>query len=106
VINNHKKHKRHGTSQLLLVPFVLLVVSSASVPAPAQTPVTFHKDVLPILQKNCQSCHRPGEAAPMSLLDYKGVRPWAKAIKSAVLAKTMPPWFADPDYGEVKTTGG
>src|SRR5437667_2706905 len=61
--------------------------------------VTFHKDVLPILQNNCQSCHRPGQIGPMSLLSYKEARPWAKAIKAAVLLKKMPPWFADPQYG-------
>src|SRR2546421_5269673 len=61
--------------------------------------VTFNKDVLPILQKNCQSCHRPGEIAPMSFLTYESTRPWAKAIKSAVLTKKMPPWFADPQDG-------
>jgi hypothetical protein len=60
--------------------------------------VTFNKDVLPILQKNCQSCHRPGEVAPMSLLSYQEARPWAKAIKSAVVTRKMPPWFADPNY--------
>src|SRR5579871_4826112 len=61
--------------------------------------VTFHKDVLPILQKNCQTCHRPGEAAPMSFLTYKDVRPWAKAMKTAVALRKMPPWFADPQFG-------
>ena len=58
--------------------------------------VTFNKDVLPILQKNCQTCHRPGQIAPMSLLTYKEARPWAKAMKAAVLSGKMPPWFADP----------
>jgi len=48
---------------------------------------TFDKDVLPILQKNCQTCHR------------NDARPWAKAIKAAVLSEKMPPWFADPKYG-------
>src|SRR5215831_4413401 len=62
-------------------------------------PVTFTKDVLPILQKNCQTCHRPGEIAPMSFLTYKDTRPWAKAMKTAVLTRQMPPWFADPNYG-------
>jgi len=42
--------------------------------------ITFNKQVLPILQKNCQACHRPGEIAPMSFLTYQDVRPWAKAI--------------------------
>ena len=61
--------------------------------------VTFNKDVLPILQKNCQTCHRPGEIAPMSFLTYNETRPWAKAIKTAVVSRQMPPWFADPAYG-------
>ncbi|HEV2199463.1 MAG TPA: cytochrome c [Bryobacteraceae bacterium] len=61
--------------------------------------VTFNRDVLPILQKNCQSCHRPGEIGPMALLTYEGTRPWAKAMKAAVLSRKMPPWFADPQYG-------
>ncbi len=67
--------------------------------AASNTPVTFNKDVLPVLQKNCQECHRPGEIAPMSLLTYTDARPWAKAIKAAVASKKMPPWFADPKYG-------
>ncbi|MBZ5592769.1 MAG: thiol-disulfide isomerase [Acidobacteriia bacterium] len=61
--------------------------------------VTFNKQVLPLLQKRCQSCHRAGEAAPFSMLTYKDARPWAKAMKEAVLTKKMPPWFADPAYG-------
>jgi mono/diheme cytochrome c family protein len=61
--------------------------------------VTFDKQVLPILQKNCQACHRPGEIAPMSFLTYQEVRPWAKAIKAAVVKRQMPPWFADSAYG-------
>ena len=62
--------------------------------------VTFYKDVLPVLQKNCQTCHRPGEIAPASFLSYETTRPWAKAIKAAVLSKKMPPWFADPHVGK------
>jgi mono/diheme cytochrome c family protein len=67
-------------------------------PVLAEDAPTFYKDVLPILQKNCQSCHRPGEVAPMSLVTYDQTRPWARAIKTAVLARQMPPWFADPGY--------
>src|SRR5262249_45735946 len=66
----------------------------------ATAKVTFHKDVERILQAHCQSCHRSGEAAPMSLLTYKDARPWAKAIRAAVAQKKMPPWFADPNYGK------
>ena len=61
--------------------------------------VTFYKDVLPIMQQHCQSCHRPGEIGPMSFLTYGSTRPWAKSIKTALLTKKMPPWFADPRYG-------
>src|ERR1700688_3324737 len=76
-------------------------IGTAAMAADAVTSgsVTFNRDVLPVLQKNCQSCHRPGEVAPMSLLTYKEARPWAAAIKAAVLSKKMPPWFADPKYG-------
>jgi len=64
----------------------------------ADTPVTFHKDVLPILQKNCQSCHRPGQIAPMPFLTYEGTRPRAKSMKNAVVTRKMPQWFADAQY--------
>jgi hypothetical protein len=63
------------------------------------SPPTFHKDVLPILQDHCQSCHRPGEVAPMPLVTYEQTRPWAGAMAHAVGMKMMPPWFADPRYG-------
>src|SRR5687767_7853531 len=77
--------------------------ASARQAAPAQatpaTAPTFNNDVAPILYENCVSCHRPGEVAPMSLLSYKEARPWARAIKSRVLTRQMPPWGADPHYG-------
>jgi hypothetical protein len=75
----------------------LLSAVTAAYAAPAAT-VTFNKDVLPILQKNCQSCHRPGQVAPMSFLTYESARPWAKAMKVAVVTRKMPPWFADPRF--------
>src|SRR2546421_9798309 len=81
---------------------LLMGVSTLAVPAPVEeskSAVTYSKDVLPILQKNCQGCHRPGQIGPFSMLSYKDTRPWAKAIKAAVVAKTMPPWLADPQYG-------
>ncbi len=74
-----------------------LAISSALYAAEA--PVTFNKDVLPVLQKNCQTCHRPGQSAPMSFLTYESARPWAKAMKAAVVSRKMPPWFADAKYG-------
>src|SRR5690348_17607203 len=79
-----------------------LVCCLALVASASTVTVTFSKDVAPILEKNCQTCHRPGEAAPMSLLTYQQARPWAKAIKEAVLLKKMPPWFADPHYSKFR----
>src|SRR6516162_4809797 len=68
--------------------------------ASAAGAVTFNKDVLPILERHCQTCHRPGNIAPMSFLTYQSTRPWAKAMKAAVLTRKMPPWSADPHYGQ------
>ena len=72
-----------------------LLMAGDDRPAP-----TFNKDVLPTLQKQCQECHRPGEIAPMSFMTYGETRPWAKAIKEAVLSRKMPPWSADTRYGK------
>jgi hypothetical protein len=63
-------------------------------------PPTFYKDVLPVLQNRCQECHRAGEIGPASFLTFKETRPWAKAIREAVIARKMPPWFADPAHGK------
>jgi mono/diheme cytochrome c family protein len=76
--------------------FAASTVAACAASTPA---VTFNRDVLPILQKNCQTCHRPGEVAPMPLITYKDARPWAKAIKSVAITRKMPPWYADPRYG-------
>jgi mono/diheme cytochrome c family protein len=84
-------------TQLLLA---LGVTAAVRLTAQTAGGPTFARDVAPILQRNCQSCHRPGEAAPFSLLTYEDARPWAKAIKAAVLQKKMPPWFADPEFGK------
>ncbi len=79
---------------------IALACAVAAAAATNSSSVTFDKEVLPILQKRCQDCHRPGETAPMSLLTYQDARPWAKSIRQAVLTKKMPPWFADPHYGK------
>ena len=71
--------------------------SAAGVPASPQ--ITFTKDIAPILEKSCQNCHRPESMAPMPLLTYKDVRPWARSIKSKVLQREMPPWFIDKTVG-------
>src|SRR4029077_4291008 len=61
--------------------------------------VTFAKDVAPILQRSCQNCHRNGSIAPMSLLTYKDVRPWARATKGKFVLRQMPPWHIDRNIG-------
>jgi len=90
--------RSHGALMLALIGALFLPVSAAA-------DVTFNKDVLPVLQKNCQTCHRPGEVAPMSLLTYKDARPWAKAIKTAVLMQRMPPWQVEPQYDHKFSNG-
>jgi len=84
-----------------LALFVAVAMTpSAYAQAPAQ--VTFTKDVAPILQKSCQSCHRPGSVAPMSLLTYEDARPWARSMKQKVTAREMPPWHIDRNIGITK----
>ncbi len=85
---------------MTLKSLTVTFAAALSAAAATTTPATFNKDVLPILQNKCQECHRTGEIGPMSLMTYDQVRPWAKAIKAAVLTKKMPPWTADPHYGK------
>jgi hypothetical protein len=82
------------------ITLAALLCAFTALAATNQPAVTFTKDVAPVLQKNCQGCHRPGEAAPFSLLTYEQARPWAKAMKEAVRMKKMPPWFAEPHDGK------
>ena len=66
---------------LIAICLATLVIAGASANSGTRKDVTFTRDVAPILYKSCAECHRPGEAAPMSLLSYKEARPWAKSIK-------------------------
>src|SRR4030095_13847105 len=66
--------------------------------APKTTP-TFTKDIAPIFQAKCESCHRPNNMAPMSLVTYEDARPWAKSIAARVGARQMPPWHIDKPVG-------
>jgi hypothetical protein len=84
---------------LVLSGLILGTYQSAPQKAPASPTPTFYHDVLPILRDHCQSCHRPGEVAPMPLVTYAQTRPWAQAIARETGMKMMPPWFADPRYG-------
>ena len=68
----------------------------AAAQAPESAP-TFAKDVAPILYENCVTCHRPNNIAPMTLIEYAEVRPWARSVKDLVVSREMPPWPADPE---------
>jgi mono/diheme cytochrome c family protein len=82
------------------------LVEKSAAPAasgkPASGRITFHKDVEPIFQKRCVECHRPGEVGPFSLLKYEKAKSSAKQIKEVVVKRRMPPWHADPKFGEFK----
>jgi thiol-disulfide isomerase/thioredoxin len=66
---------------------------------PARTDVTFAKQIAPILQQRCQTCHRPDQAAPFSLLTYDDAVRRARMLKEVTTQRRMPPWHADPRYG-------
>src|SRR2546428_8617193 len=83
----------------LLPASIAMAILLSPANAVAQTQVTFTKDVAPILQNKCQVCHRPGTFAPMSLLTFEDVRPWAKAIKEKVTTRMMPRWYIDRNVG-------
>jgi hypothetical protein len=70
--------------------------------AQVQREITFSKDVAPIFERACQNCHRPGSIAPMSLLNYKDARPWARSIREKVIKRVMPPWHIDRNVGVSK----
>lgn len=81
--------------------FGLLILGSASARADDSNLAapTFHKDIAPILNANCVSCHRPGQIGPMSFTSFEETRPWAKSIRKVVASREMPPWDADPGFG-------
>jgi copper type II ascorbate-dependent monooxygenase-like protein len=106
-MKRYRKSSRPAGLRTLLLrnPLLLGFVAGLSAlftqaPLVAAAGPTYSKDVAPILFANCVACHRAGEVAPMSLLTYEQVRPWAKSIKSKVVAREMPPWNADPQYGK------
>ncbi len=76
----------------------LLLVTAATAMGSRTGTVTFYKDVLPILQDHCQSCHRPGQLGPISFLTYKETKPWAEAIKHVAQSRQMPPWFTNASF--------
>jgi mono/diheme cytochrome c family protein len=86
------------TGALALGALLTAVAPSMAADAPAK-PVTFSKDIAPIFQARCQECHQPNSIAPMSLITYEQARPWARAIKTRVASRQMPPWHIDRSVG-------
>src|SRR2546430_5384788 len=108
VIFSHARTSRNrviiGTRGILTMRaaglFRVVPALAAMVPLSAAAPPTFTRDIAPILYKHCATCHHPNDIAPMPLLSYKQVRPWAASIKEATLSRKMPPWKADPRVGK------
>src|SRR5216110_2624219 len=101
-VNRIRTHVVAGVALILggfaLAPFAL----RAAEPAVPDT-VTFTRDIVPILQRSCQNCHRPNGVAPMSLVTYEDVRPYARAIKQRTSIGphrgVMPPWYIEKNIG-------
>jgi hypothetical protein len=91
--------KEFGTSRVVVGAIFAISGIAMGAEITNHVPVTFTKDVAPILQEKCQDCHRAGAMAPMSLLTYQEARPWAKSIKERVVTRQMPPWFLDKTVG-------
>ena len=83
---------------------VLLLAGPGAEAAAAADDVTYNRDVAPILQRSCETCHRPGSIAPMSLQTYEEIRPWARNIRDKITRPDndpdrMPPWFIEKNIG-------
>ena len=100
-----------NTAISLVMALTLLVGMAFVSPVSAQPrtahdgDVTFTRDIAPILQRSCQQCHQPDSVAPMSLITYEEVRPWARAIKMRTgmgpVAGVMPPWYIEKNIGMI-----
>src|SRR5471032_440530 len=87
------------TPGLAVFALASLVSGSAGAADAVVAAPTFARDVAPIFQQKCQSCHRPDSIAPMSLVTYDEARPWARSIRTRVAAHQMPPWHLDKTVG-------
>ena len=90
---------RYGAFAFIICSFFAMGVFASG---PAETKVTFTKDVAPIFYNRCVECHRAGEVAPMALISYNDARPWAKAIRQKVVDRSMPPWLASAENAHFK----
>lgn len=90
---------KSGAMLIAVVVGAMLPGAAAAQGTASDETVTFTKHVLPIMQRSCQYCHRPESVAPMSLLTYEEVRPWARAVKQRTTLREMPPWFVERNVG-------
>src|SRR5438270_6864203 len=97
--SNFRRHRQMGQVGMLVVVLAAVMLLATVTSKSNASTVTFTKNVAPILYQHCAECHRPGEIAPMSLMTYQEVRPWAKSIRERIVEGSMPPWSADPKYG-------
>jgi hypothetical protein len=94
--------RRCGVQGAVLTLGVLAFATPTKAADEPTKPATFSRDIAPILQEKCQQCHQPNSIAPMSLITYQDVRPWARAIKERVALRQMPPWHIDKSVGVQK----
>ena len=98
-----EEHAHRGCGARPLVIVAVLPTAADAQQSAAAGQVTFAKDIAPILQRSCQNCHRPNGVAPMSLVTYEEVRPWARSIKTRTgigrRAGVMPPWYIEKNIG-------
>lgn len=92
---------KRAVARPLAPAFGCAIRHGAPRPAVASAGVTFTRDVAPILQRHCQSCHRPREVGPFSLLTYEQAASWAGEIQRVATTRSMPPWKAAHDFGEI-----
>src|SRR2546425_3682187 len=90
---------RYGDAAIAALTFIFVSCAPGLAAADEPKQATFSKDVAPIFQRHCQVCHHPGTAAPMSLIAYADVRPWARSIRQRVSQREMPPWHIDRTQG-------
>ena len=102
-MSDRNSQARRAFRGLTAIAAVLMAAPAWAQPAQAPAPPTFSKDIAPILQRSCQTCHNAEGVAPMPLMTYDEVRPWARSIKRRTglgpRAGVMPPWFVEKDIG-------
>ncbi len=96
--------RRLPAQAIALAGLAALLCAAALPPAASAQAVTFNKDVAPLMQRSCETCHRPNSIAPMSLQTYEEIRPWARNIRDKITRPDndpdrMPPWFIEKNIG-------